>query len=63
MSEKQSASCLCVKEGAVEASVVDEKGCVCGCFGTTVNRYPALFHGLTFSKDEIAAVLEAGKKG
>lgn len=63
MSEKQSASCLCVKEGMVEASVVDEKGCVCGCFSTTVNRYPALFHGLTFSKDEIAAVLEAGKKG
>jgi len=63
MSEKQSDHCLCVQQGAVEARVVDEKGCVCGCFGTTVNRYPALFHGLTFSKDEIAAVLEAGKKG
>lgn len=62
MSEKLSSNCLCVKEGAVAAEIVDEKGCVCGCFGTTVNRYPALFHGLTFSKDEIAAVMGAGQK-
>lgn len=62
MSEKMSSSCLCVKEGMVEAEVVEEKGCVCGCFSTTVNRYPALFHGMTFSKDEISAVVEAGKK-
>ena len=61
MSDKISSSCQCVDKGAVEADVVEEKGCVCGCFDTTVRRYPALFRGLAFSKEEIAAVRQAGE--
>lgn len=53
--------CLCVESGAVEARVVEEQGCVCGCFQTTVSRYPALFSGMTFSKEDVARIKDAGQ--